>query len=97
MNAIYHHRRLVAVLRSAATARDDAIDLGLAVGLFGSQAVVRAATHADVLGVVAAALAARIDVVVLEPGSTFTTGAVGGLPGAAQAVSLEDRAAHRIG
>jgi len=81
----------------AASARDEAGDGGAAVGLLGGEAVVGAAEDAAVGGVVGAAFSARDDVIVFEPGAAVAAGAVGALPGALQAVSLEHGAAGCAG
>ena len=67
---------------------DDAGDGVLAVGSLGGEAVVGLAEDAAVGGVVGAAFSAGDDVLVLEPGAAVAAGAVGRLPGAAEAVSF---------
>ena len=78
-------------------ALEDAGDGGLAVGLFGGEAVVGSAEVADVGGFVGAAEAAGGDVVVFEPGLAVAACAIGGAPGAAGAVAGEDGASDVVG
>ena len=79
-----------------AAAGDDTCDGSAPVGLLGGEEIVRATTEPEVRGVVAAALAAGIDVVVLEPGAAFAAGAIGAVPGAAQAIALDDGAPDTV-
>ena len=79
-----------------AAAGDDLGDGSTPVRLLGGEEIVGVTADLDVRGVVAAALAAGIDVVVLEPGAAFAAGAIGAVPGAAQAVALDDGAPDTV-
>src|SRR5262245_38693907 len=93
--------RLRSALRSGGSVRlgpkVTIVDVFATVLVLGSSSIVRLAEKPQILRRCITAASVGSQVIGLEPGAGFAPGAVGALPGAAQAVSLGDESAGGTG